>query len=309
MTSKHIPERKAADRSIISHVMDHINLMRVRQWYKNLVIFLAIFFSGNILKTDMLIPTMIGFAALCLISSANYIINDIIDMKSDRNHPEKRHRPLASGRISIAEAVISAIILVSLAGIISYNIGTLFFISIIILFCLTTAYSLFLKDEPVLDILLIAANLVIRTVAGVLIIDVYMSPWLVLCPFFAAIFLAVAKREADLKLLEDKAFTHKKVLKFYSKKITDSMMDIAAACVIISYALYALSKTSLMLLTIPFAVYTIFRYYALALEGSEIVRSPENIYKDIRLMLSLMLWSIVLIMIRYILENNLFKYV
>jgi len=286
--------------SVLNHIKDYIILIRVRQWYKNLFIFLAIFFSGTILNRAMLLLTLKGFIALCLISSANYVFNDMIDLKNDKHHSEKRHRPLASGRIHMIEALMLFIVLVISSGVIAYGLGAWFFASVASLFILTTMYSLFLKDEPIVDILIIAVNFVIRTVSGAFIIEVWISPWLILCPFFIAIFLAVGKREADIKFLKEKAFMHKDVLRFYTKEITDSMMIIATTCLIMAYSLYAFSKTSIMLVTIPFAVYAVFRYYALASTGSEIARSPDKIYKDWRMMVTIILWGIALILIRYI---------
>jgi 4-hydroxybenzoate polyprenyltransferase len=301
-------EVKNLFRNVIKRIADYIKLIRVRQWYKNLVIFLPLFFVGEILNREMLILTLVGFVTLCILSSANYILNDIVDLKNDRIHPEKRTRPLASGNVSVIEAIILFVIMIGISGVLSYKLGMWFLASMILFFIMTTMYTLWLKHEPIIDILMIASNLVIRTVSGVFIIKVLISPWLILCPFFAAIFLAVAKRDADLRLLKGKALNHKKVLKFYTKEVTDSMIIIAATCLIITYSLYALSKTSMMLLTIPFAVYTVLRYYILTIQGSEIARSLEKAYKDVRLMTAVILWGLMLVLVRYILVNSIIKY-
>jgi len=280
-------------------IIEYIKLIRVHQWYKNLWIFLSVFFVGELFSIKILEHAFIGFIALCLVSSANYIINDIIDIKSDRLHPEKRHRPLASGKVSILEATIIGVIALGASIIIALNQNTYFLLSVIMLFFLTLIYSLGLKEEPVLDVILIAINFVIRVVSGALLLSIYISPWLIIVPFFLALLLAVGKRGADLKLLKEGATAHKKVLQHYEEQTINGLMIISTTCLIIAYSLYAFSRTYLLLLTIPFAIYTVFRYYMLANQGSEIARDPGKIYKDYRLVIFVVLWIISTFIILY----------
>jgi 4-hydroxybenzoate polyprenyltransferase len=281
-------------------ILEYLKLIRMPQWYKNLVIFLPLFFVGELLKTSALEKIVIGFIALCLISSTNYIINDIVDMKKDRAHPEKKSRPLAAKKVGITEAITIAVIFFIASMLIAYSLGTLFMVSTAALFILTLLYTLWLKNEAIADVMIIAVNFVIRAVAGAFVIHVIVSPWLIVCPFFLALFLAVGKRDADLKLMKGDAFKHKEVLKYYDVQTTNALMMISTTCLIIAYSLYAFSRTELMLLTLPFAIYTIFRYFMLVHQGSEIARCPEKAYRDYRIILGGLSWIIVTFIIFYI---------
>ena len=280
-------------------ILEYLKLIRVHQWYKNLVIFLPIFFMGNLLNFSMLKEVFIGMIALCLVSSANYIINDILDVKRDKLHPEKKHRPIASGKVSILEASIIGAVLFALSLYIAQYFSLLFLLSVVFLFISTLAYSLHFKNEPILDMLLIAVNFVVRVISGAFIIKAFISPWLVLCPFFLALFLTIGKRDADLKVLKKDAVKHKEVLKYYDLQTTNGLMVISTTCLILSYSLYAFSRTSWLLSTLPFAIYTIYRYYSLINQGSEIARHPEKIYKDYKLMIGILLWMIITFVIFY----------
>ncbi|MFA6088468.1 MAG: UbiA prenyltransferase family protein [Candidatus Woesearchaeota archaeon] len=266
-------------------IIDYIQLIRIKQWYKNIVVFLPIFFVGEFFSSTLLLQVFLGFIALSFMSSVNYVINDFLDIKRDKKHPEKKERPLASGRISVFEAIIVAIILFGLSIIISLELGVMFLICVLVLFGLTLLYSIYLKKEAVADVIAIALNFVVRAISGTFIINVFISPWLIVCPFFLALFLAVGKREADLRFLKGSALQHKEVLKYYTIEMTSTLMVISTTCLIISYSLYSFSKTSKLLLTLPFAIYAIFRYYYLIQSGSEIARHPEKMYKDIRLII------------------------
>jgi len=143
------------------------------------------------------------------------MVNDIIDLKKDKAHPEKRLRPLASGRIKVAEAALLSLIFFSVGLWIAYTLDILFFFSGLFLALLTFLYSIWLKNEPIIDIVLIAINFVIRAVSGAFIIHVIISPWLILCPFFLALFLAVSKRQLEISLMKGRSHLHKDVLKYY----------------------------------------------------------------------------------------------
>jgi len=261
-------------------------LMRIAQWYKNLVIFLPIIFAKYLLL-DGIWKTFLGFIALCLISSANYAINDIIDRKADRKNPEKKSRPVAAGKISVPSAWLLAAVLGISALVISVFLSRAFMFSVAALFLLTLAYSLWLKHEAFADVIVISANFVIRAVSGVFITNVRLSPWLILCPFFLALFLAVGKREAEAKKLGKNAVSHRENLSVYTPGLTKALTGISATLLIISYSLYCfLSIYPKLMLTIPFALYIIFRYLYLIDSGSDIARNPEKMFKDRRIMIS-----------------------
>jgi 4-hydroxybenzoate polyprenyltransferase len=282
-------------------VKDLISLMRVRQWYKNLLIFLAIFFSSNISNYEHLYITIIGFFALSFVSSANYIINDLIDIKKDQLHPEKKFRPLASGKIKKSVAVILAFLLIIISLFIAYNLNIQFLGIVVLMFVITQIYTFYLKKIVFADILTIAILFVVRALSGAVLIDVQISPWLVLCPFFLSLFLSVGKRHSDILLMKEKSAKTRKVLKDYSQKLTESLMIISTTLLIISYALYSfLSEHQNLLYTLPFALFVIFRYYQLISNGSVIARHPEKVIKDKAIIMGILLWVIITAVMIYV---------
>ena len=285
-------------------IIEYLKLIRVYQWYKNLLIFLPLIFVGSLFHIGMLEETAIGFIALCLISSSNYVLNDIIDVHKDRAHPEKKNRPLASGKITSAEAILIFIIVFFLSLYIAYSINLAFMVIVLLLFVLTLVYSLWLKNEPILDVIMIAIFFVLRSVSGAFIIKVFISPWIILCPFFLAIFLAVGKREADLRFMKDKAHAHKEVLKYYTLELTNILMIISTTCLIIAYSLYVVSRNTFLLISLPFAIYVILRFYYLVNTGSEIARHPEKVYKDWRMLLFIIGWIAIVVLVLYTADKN-----
>jgi len=194
-------------------------------------------------------------------------------------------------RISIIGAGTASFICLLLALGTSATLGSRFLYSVLALFAVSQSYTFKLKEEAFADVILIGINFVIRAASGAFIIDVIISPWLVVGVFFLALFLAVGKREADLVYLGRKARLHKKVLQYYTPKITNSLMNIATVLLIVSYSFYSFqSQHRNLFFTLPFALYVILRYYHLVSIGSDIARHPERGIKDIRLALGSLLW-------------------
>ena len=217
-------------------------------------------------------------------------------------HPEKCKRPLASGSVSIPEALCVAAFLIFLSIILAVDISNTFVYFIISLFILTTLYSVWLKNEPFADLLSIGLNFVLRAISGTTIIGRDISPWLVMCTFFLSLFLSTAKRESDLLYLREKAVLHKPVLQYYTQELTQALMVIATTALIISYGMYSfLSQYNHLLFTMPFALYCILRYFFHALNGSEIARHPEKGFKDIRLVLGAAGWMLSIVALIYFL--------
>lgn len=285
-------------------LLAYVKLIRVYQWYKNLVVFLPLVFAGMLFVEGLCSKVLIGFFALCAVSSANYVINDLIDRKRDCTHPEKRQRPLASGVVSAGEAVLLAAVLLGVALLLAYPLSFLFFLTILFLFFFTLVYTLLLKHEPIADVVAIAINFVVRAIAGALIIKVLVSPWLVLCPFFLALVLVVGKRHAELQFMKKRAGKYKEVLRFYSPELIRALMIVSITSLVLSYSLYSFSRTSLMLLTVPFAVYGIFRYFYLVQTGSVIARHPERIYKDVPSVIVGVLWALLVFLIFYVIQGK-----
>lgn len=278
-----------------------VRLLRPRQWYKNLLVFLPIIFAGQLFDQQKLFLTVFGFVALCAVSSANYVINDVVDVKKDRKHPEKRERPIAAGRVSVFVALLISAVLLGAGVGIAFLLDVWFLIFVLFLFGLTQAYSFWLKKEAFADILIIGINFVIRAVSGTFIIDVDISPWLVLCTFFFALFLASGKRYADLAFLGAKARQHKESFRVYTKDVANILMLVATTLLIAMYSAYALLGEHRWLgLTLPFALYAIFRYFSLIYAGSSIARHPELVVKDTRMVVAILLWAVVAFAVIYV---------
>jgi len=216
-------------------------------------------------------------------------------------HPEKKIRPLAAGLVRKSSAFFLALILfaISLGG--GYYLNLYFFYSLAGLVVLTQIYTFFLKNIIFADILTIATLFVIRAISGAFLIEVKISPWLILCPFFLSLFLSIGKRHSDLLLLKDKAAETRKVLQYYTLELTNSLMIISTTLLIISYALYSfLSEHTNLLYTLPFALFVIFRFFSLINKGSEIARHPEKVIRDKAMIIGIVLWVIITIVVIYV---------
>ncbi len=262
-----------------------LQLLRAKQWYKNTVIFLAIIFSGNLFNTNFLTMTILGFISLCLISSVNYILNDIKDIKKDRLHPEKRLRPIPAGKISKNNAALIAVILALISFILAAFLSIKFFYTVLAMFILTTIYTFFLKKIAILDILTISTNFVLRAIAGALLISVWISPFLILCPFFLSLVLSTGKRYSDMLLLKKK--------ELYSKKLIKYLIYSSVSLLIITFTIYSIITHPLLLITIPIIFYALFIYLKLVFSASKKARHPELLFFDKRILLSILLFSII----------------
>jgi 4-hydroxybenzoate polyprenyltransferase len=268
-------------------------LLRINQYYKNLVIYLPLIFSGNVFDTSLFLLTTIGFVALSLISSTNYIINDIVDAKKDAKNKEKKSRPIASGAISSRKALLIAFTLLLIGSTTGLLISKQFFIFQAALILSGMLYTFFFRNEPFLDVIIIAVNFVLRAISGAVLIQVMVSPWLILCPFFLALFLAVGKRRAENKMLGKKATEHRKTLSIYTPELTSSLMNISTTLLIISYGLYSFLSVqgNFLLATFPAMLYVVFRYRMLEGSDPEIARHPELLIKDKRSMVAMLVWA------------------
>ena len=274
--------------------------MRPKQWYKNLVLFIGIIFSLNFMDFQLWSNTILGFIIFCVLSGSEYIINDIIDKEKDRKHPKKRKRPIASGRLKVSYALIFAVITVFLALIGAYLINVKFLIISIMFFLLILSYSLVLKHLIIVDILVISMGFVVRAVAGCLAINVFISPWLIICAFLLALFLALGKRRHEMFLLGKKAKTHRKVLKDYSVQMLDQMTSIITGALIVSYSLYTfLTDNIYMMLTVPFVIYGLFRYLFL-IHMKNFGGEVEIIFKDKGMLICMSLWIVLTLIVLYL---------
>lgn len=276
--------------------------MRPKQWYKNLVIFIGIVFSLNLLNFNLWINAIYAFIGFCLLSGSIYIINDYLDIEKDRNHPTKCKRPLASGRLKASQGLLFSAIFIITALILTYIVNISLLITSFAFFSLIIIYSLFLKEICLVDILTISIGFVLRAVAGCVAIGVLVSPWLILCTFLLALFLALGKRRHELVLLKNKATDHRKILSGYSREMLDQMMNITTSALIMSYSIYAFLATNIYIMTtIPLAFYGIFRYLFL-LHNKDMGGEPEMLFKDRGMISCMFLWVIMVVGVLYFIK-------
>lgn len=283
-----------------------LKTMRPKQWLKNVFVFAALVFDGQLISPASLLITLTAALLFCLASSLVYIINDLADIKSDRQHPTKQHRPLASGQLSQRTAIITAIIL----GLITFPIAFILDLGLglIVLsyFILMLAYSLWFKHVPLIDVMIIAAGFVLRVAAGLVIIETKLfSPWLFVATVFLALFIGLGKRRAEIELLDTDASSHRRVLDGYSLELLDQLLTIVLSTTLMTYCLYTFSAADLpgnyvMMLTIPFVIYGLFRYlYLVRIEHSG--GAPEDIViTDRPMQATIALWGLTVLLILYL---------
>ena len=283
-----------------------IKTMRPRQWSKNVFIFAALVFDKQLFIVDAFLRTLAGVALFCLVSSTVYIFNDIADIEADRQHPEKKNRPIASGKLPVSAAWIAGIAFVIITLTLSYFLAPNFAMVIALYFVLNVAYSKWLKHIPILDVLILSAGFVLRVGAGVTLIHVErFSPWLYVVMTLLSLFLGFGKRRAELALLAHGAGSHRKVLEGYTLPLLDQYIMIVSGTTIVAYSLYTFSAPNLpsnhtMMLTIPFVIYTIFRYLYL-IEVKHAGGAPEDVLlSDRPFQIAMALWALTVLTIFYL---------
>ncbi len=283
-----------------------IKTMRPSQWTKNLVIFVPLVFDEKLFQIEPLTRTLIGFVMLCLISGAVYLINDLVDIEKDRQHPTKRNRPLASGQLSKSVATAAAILIPAVVLPLSFLLDPAFGLILTGYLVLQIAYSYWLKNMVIIDVLVIAAGFVLRVAAGVPLVNAErFSPWLYLFTTLLALFLALGKRRQEIALLKSQASNTRAVLDHYSLPFVDEMMAVVTAGTLMTYALYTFSAPNLpenhtMMLTIPFVIYGIFRYlYVIHIQGNG--GAPDEVLlTDHPLQVSVVVFGLAVVVILYL---------
>lgn len=283
-----------------------IEILRIKQWYKNIVVFAALFFSKNITNPEMVISSVVGFFALCLISSSSYIVNDIIDSKSDKYHDKKKLRPIPSGRLSIPIALFFAIILLVFGLLEAWTLGIKFFLCIIGLTILMWAYNLGIKNIAFADVSILSSNFMIRAVSGAYAIGVMPSPWLILGTYLVALFLAIAKRKSDLDVLGEKAKEYKKVFEIYSSKVLEQFLGIVAGLLFMTYCLYSFLSSQahwiIIMMSIPVVSFIIFRYFNAAIANHKMARDADEVFGDLQMVGAAILWGVLFLLGTYFSE-------
>jgi 4-hydroxybenzoate polyprenyltransferase len=283
-----------------------LKTMRPRQWPKNIFIFAALVFDKQLLNVEAFLRTLAGFVLFCLISSSVYIFNDLADVEADRQHPEKKNRPIAAGKLPVGVAWVAGVVLVIVSLSLAFLLAPSFAAVLFIYFLLNVAYSKWLKHVPIIDVFVIAAGFVLRVHAGVTLIQVErFSPWLYVVMTLLSLFLGFGKRRAELALLAQGAGSHRKVLDGYTLPLLDQYIMIVSGTTIVAYSLYTFSapnvpKNDSMMLTIPFVVYTIFRYLYL-IEVKHAGGAPEEILlSDRPFQIAMVLWAAAVLAIFYL---------
>lgn len=284
-----------------------IKTMRPRQWTKNGFIFFGLIFDKQLFMLEPFLRTVAGFFLFCLISSAVYLFNDIADVEADRNHPEKKSRPIASGTLPVRVASIAAMLLAFLAIPLGYLLSPIFALILAAYLFINLLYSRWLKHEAILDVLIISSGFVLRVAAGVVLISPVerFSPWLYMITVLFSLYIGLGKRRAEMNLLAQGASAHRKVFDGYTIPLLDQYITIVSGMTIVAYSLYTFSAPNLpenqsMMLTIPFVVYGIFRYLQLIQIGHAAGAPDEVALKDRPLQITVLLWGLTVIAIFYL---------
>jgi len=268
--------------------------LRPRQWTKNLLVFAGIIFAAKIGDASRWVDASAAFVTYCAASSAAYLINDVRDAESDRAHPLKRRRPIASGELSPRTALSTAAGLAALALVLCGLLGPRSLALLAAFVAIQVAYTLQLKHVVLVDVLAIAGLFVIRAAAGAVAVDVRISPWLLLCTWLLSLFLALGKRRGELVLVSSSDAPGRRVLDGYSLAVVDQLLTIVASGTIVAYALYTFSARSshALMVTVPFVVYGVFRYIVLLHKG-DAGEEPENVLvRDLPILVTVALWAV-----------------
>jgi len=295
--------REPAERSLGLNLLVSL---RPSQWAKNLLVFAGLLFGLRLFDPVSVGRAAGAFAIFCMLSGAVYLINDIADRDTDRQHPHKARRPIASGALPVPTALTAAFVLsaIALAG--AFSLGLPFFIVAASYLALLVLYSGPLKHIVIIDVLTIAIGFVLRAVAGAVAVDVQISHWLLVCTILLALFISLAKRRHELVLLANGATNHRPILQEYSPYLLDQMIAVVTASTLIAYVFYTISPetelkfgTHWLGLTIPFPLYGIFRYLYLVHQREGGGSPADLLLTDRPLLVCVTLWAISVALIIY----------
>jgi 4-hydroxybenzoate polyprenyltransferase len=284
-----------------------VETLRPQQWVKNGFVFAALIFSQSLTRWDRCRQALLAALVFCLVSSATYVLNDILDASEDRHHPIKKLRPIASGRLSATTAGVVGAILGGVGLIVAWRLDTSFLAIVVAYLALNILYSSFLKHVLLLDVFIVAAGFLFRVIAGGLVIRVAISPWLIVCTTLLALFIALSKRRHELVLLGDHASDHRASLADYSPYFLDQLISIVTASTVVSYALYTLSPDvqnkfpgKRLEMTIPFVLFGIFRYLHLIHHHEQGGNPTRSLFTDPVLLSVVLFWAASVILIIYL---------
>ena len=283
-----------------------VEALRPAQWLKNGFVFAALIFSRRLTVSWAVVLSALAAFVFCEISSAGYLINDVLDAAEDREHPIKGLRPIASGRLDARIAIFTSAVLGLSALGAAWILDHTFFAVVSAYAATTILYSTLLKHVPLVDVFIIAAGFVLRVLGGAVVIHVEVSSWLIVCTTLLALFVALAKRRHELVLLGDEAPSHRRHLSEYSPYFLDQLIAVVTASTLMSYALYTLSTDAQtkfpgkrLELTIPFVLFGIFRYLYLIHQSKQGGSPTRLLLTDSVLLATVVLWGISAILIIY----------
>jgi len=288
-----------------------VTTLRPHQWTKNTVLFAGLIFAGGLGDPALVRLALSGAVIFCLLSGAVYLLNDIVDLESDRRHPEKRRRPLAAGTLPVGLALGAAVFFAGSALAWSSSIHPVFALTSAGFLALNVLYSLALRRMVILDVVAIAVGFVLRAVASVEVLRVAapateLSPWLLVCTFFLALFLGLGKRRAEVLALGRDARAHRSTLEHYPQGLVDSLIGVVTASTIVSYAIYTIWPgtvdkvgSSRLVYTVPFVVYGLFRYLYLMHAGGSGGKPSRVLVTDAPLVVNILLWVAVVVWVLY----------
>ncbi len=289
----------------------YIRAMRPLQWSKNFVVLAALIFSRNLFHPEMTARSLEAFGIFCMLSASIYIFNDLMDYERDRVHPVKCRRPIASGELPRGGAAVLGVVLGAGGLVLAGLLGWGFLRAAGIYYSIMIVYSLGLKNAVVLDVLIISIGFVLRAIAGVEALkntgpDVVISPWLLVCTLFLALFLGFNKRRHEITLLSDEAARHRKSLDDYSVEFLDAVIAVVTAATVIAYSIYTIWPATVakfnsgdLVYTIPFVVYGLFRYMHLVLVRNRGGSPSEILASDVPLVVDIVLWLLVAGLVLY----------
>jgi 4-hydroxybenzoate polyprenyltransferase len=285
-------------------IFELLRLMRPHQWVKNTFVFAGLLFGNAWHNPDLVIQVVVVFVAFCLLSSAVYVFNDIVDLEQDRRHPKKCLRPLAAGKVSRTSAIIFATLLGVAGFVLAYSASPKVFVILVCYVVMNVAYSLRLKHVVILDIFIIATGFMLRILAGTLGVGIPPSQWLLLCGLMVTLFLGFTKRRAEIIALDEDKASHRKVLEHYSPVLLDKMIGITASGVIMSYSLYTMNAdtirihgTANLIYTVPFVMYGVFRYIYLLHHQSRGGDPSHDLVRDPHLFIVVGAWLIATVLL------------
>ena len=283
-----------------------IKLLRLNNWVKNLFILLPLFFSGELFNTVKFINTFYVIIGFSLVTSFVYILNDIFDLKFDRIHPIKRFRPIASGKVSIVQALIISLILLSIGLTLLWSFSKICFLLAVFYTVLNFFYSLRLKQIPIIDFIIISIGFVVRILIGADIGNLELSQWMIVMVFLLSLFIAVTKRRDDVYQYESENKINRKVVIKYTVEYMDKLITIISSTLLVSYLLFVTSESvasrypsNYLIISFLFVLIGVFRYNQITYVENKSGSPIKILYKDLFLQITLFLWVLTFFIVIY----------